>query len=267
MVLANVPLVEHIVNRIASGLPSSHSRDDLVQTGIVGLISATVRFDPGNGAAFSTFAGRRIEGAIIDMLRQADWAPRSVRALERRLTAMEQGRSTELSLPTAQLSKELGVDHQQLESLRQDIVKARLDSLDRPVATDGGAALPLSATIVDHGEQVEQSLDDQELVGYLRDGVTLLPDRHRVVIVGYFFEGRTMTELGTFLGVTQSRASQLKDEALKMLRVALAEVYRDGPASTFEQSTKRQRSFNESLAGSRPWRDRLAAGEGISVSG
>ena len=88
-VLANVPLVEHIVNRIASNLPATHSRDDLVQTGILGLISATVRYDPEMGAAFSTYAGRRIEGAIIDLLRRADWAPRSVRSRERRLSAAE----------------------------------------------------------------------------------------------------------------------------------------------------------------------------------
>jgi RNA polymerase sigma factor for flagellar operon FliA len=97
-VLANVPLVEHIVNRIAANLPASHSRDDLVQTGILGLIAATVRYDPSLGAAFSTFAGRRIEGAVIDLLRRADWAPRSVRAMERRLSAAEEraadGRST-----------------------------------------------------------------------------------------------------------------------------------------------------------------------------
>ena len=268
MVLANVPLVEHIVNRVAANLPSSHSRDDLVQTGIMGLISATVRFDPDNGSSFATFAGRRIEGAIIDMLRQADWAPRSVRAMERRLTRAEDRDTTQRpSQSTQELSRELGIDAGQLDRLRQDIIKARLDSLDRPVGNEGGGTVPLSTTIGDHVNQVEETVDGHELVGYLRDGVALLPERHRIVIVGYFFEGTSMTELGALLGVTQSRASQIKDEALKMLRVGLREVYRDGDGPTpTDRPSNRQRSFTESLGSSRPWRDRLAAGKGITVA-
>jgi len=261
MVLGNVALVEHIVNRVACKLPASYCRDDLVQTGIVGLITATARFDPANGAAFSTYAGRRIEGAIIDVLRQGDWAPRSVRTMERRLTTAEekaQGNPEQLD----ELSRDLGLDRDQLERLRRDIVKARLDSLDRPVNIDGGGPTPLSATVIDHHEPVEATLDGRELVGYLRDGVALLPERHRLVIVGFFFEGRTMTELGALLGVTQSRASQIKEEALKMLRGGLDEVYRDSNDDDVgqgdDQPSSRQRQFNESLGSSRPWRERLS---------
>ena len=72
-------------HEVGAGLPSIYSRDDLVQSGTLGLIAATMRYDPSAGAAFSTYAGRRIEGAIIDSLRKSDWAPRSVRSLERRL--------------------------------------------------------------------------------------------------------------------------------------------------------------------------------------
>ena len=268
MVLANVPLVEHIVNRLASNLPASHCRDDLVQTGIMGLISATVRFDPANGAAFSTFAGRRIEGAILDMLRQADWAPRSVRVMERHLaTVGEDGRSEEPSKAVEQLRRRLGIDRTQLEKVRQDIAKARLDSLDRPVGGDTGVPVPLSATVVDPRDQVEETLDDQELTGYLRDGISLLPERQRIVVVGYFFEGRSMTELGALLGVTQSRASQIKDEALKMLRAGLGDMYQNTSADTKENPSARQRSFNRALASSRSWRDRHDSGKGLSISG
>ncbi|MCP3993193.1 MAG: sigma-70 family RNA polymerase sigma factor [Actinomycetia bacterium] len=263
MVLTNVPLVEHIVNRIASSLPSSYSRDDLVQTGVMGLITATVRFDSTNGAAFSTFAGRRIEGAILDMLRRSDWAPRSVRAMERRLSDVEdQGPSPRVEAA----SRQLGVDRSQIERLRQDILKARLDSLDRAIGSEDGSPTPLSATVIDRGDLVEDIVDDQELVGYLRDGVGLLSDRHRLVVVGYFFEGKTMTDLGTLLGVTQSRASQIKDEALTMLKGALDEVYGNVSDGKSTRSS-RQRAFNQSLVTSRSWRDRLAAGKGISFTG
>lgn len=267
-VLANVPLVEHIVNRMSAGLPTTYSRDDLVQTGIMGLISATVRFDPDHGSAFSTFAGHRIEGAIIDLLRRSDWAPRSVRALERQLTSVEgRGRPHASRQSLEGLSTELGIDISQLRRLRQDILKARLDSLDRPVGTEGGNQVPLSSTIIDRSSQVEETLDHQELVGYLREGVALLPERHRSVVFGYFFEGKSMTELGAFLGVSQSRASQIKDEALKLLRTGLAEVYDDTGVAHTGRPTSRQRSFAESLASSQLWRDRVAAGKGISVAG
>lgn len=271
MVLANVALVEHIVNRVGANLPAIHSRDDLVQTGILGLIAATIRYDPAQGTAFSTYAGRRIEGAIIDMLRQADWAPRSVRALERRMSQANAAGADSGRANVEGLSKQLGLSPADLDRVRADIDKARIDSLDRPVNNDG-APTPLSATVFDKTSLVEDALDDQEMVGYLRDGVAALPDRHRMVIVGYFFEGRSMTELGTLLGVTQSRASQIKDEALKMLGKGLTEVYRDTDAADTSNpgdgpTNGRQQDFNESMAHYRPWRDRLDAGKGISVTG
>jgi RNA polymerase sigma factor for flagellar operon FliA len=267
MVLAHVPLVEHIVNRVAANLPASHSRDDLVQTGIMGLITATVRFDPEKGTAFSTFAGRRIEGAVIDMLRRADWAPRSVRSMERRLATAEDHRTAVQSASVTRLSHELGCDPEEIHRLRRDIAKARIDSLDRPVGNDD-TAVPLSATIIDERDRAEEIVDQQELIGYLRDGIALLPERHRIVVVGYYFEGRSITELGALLGVSQPRASQIKDEALKLLRKGIQGVYRE-PGTSFDDDplSNQQRSFVESVAGSRPWRDRLTAGKGISVIG
>lgn len=271
-VLANVPLVEHIVNRVSANLPASHSREDLVQTGILGLITATIRFDPSRGAAFSTFAGRRIEGAVIDLLRSADWAPRSVRSMERRLATAEDRRSALQTASVERLSRELGCDPEEIHRLRKDIARARLDSLDRPVGADG-TTVPLSATIVDDGERPEELVDEHELLGYLRDGVALLPERHRIVVIGYYFEGRSMTDLGALLGVSQPRASQLKEEALGLLRKGLQGVYREaggaGSAGTDPPAalSNRQRTFVDSVASSRPWRDRLAAGKGISVSG
>lgn len=257
MVLANVPLVEHIVNRVSANLPASYSRDDLVQTGILGLISATTRFDPDAGAAFSTFAGRRIEGAIIDLLRRNDWAPRSVRRAERQLGAAEERIGADHTPTVTELTAELGCSTAELRQLRNDIAKARLDSLDRPVRVEE-SPIPLASTVADHGRRTEEQVTDDELLGYLRNGVALLPERHRTVIVGFFFEGRTATELGALLGVTQSRASQIKEEAIRMLRAGMEEAYRDPePASPATGSpvslTERQRVYAKAVADSHPW--------------
>ncbi len=264
MVLANVPLVEHIVNRVSARLPASYSRDDLVQTGILGLISATSRFDPEAGAAFSTFAGRRIEGAIIDLLRRNDWAPRSVRQAERQLGEAEEKLGADHTPTIAELTSELGCSADELRQLRNDIAKARLDSLDRPVQSEE-SPIPLAATVADHRRRTEDQVTDDELLGYLRNGVALLPERHRTVIVGFFFEGRTATELGALLGVTQSRASQIKEEAIRMLRAGMDEAYReaDPPASPSTSATapgahpvsltERQRVYAKAVADSHPW--------------
>jgi len=280
MVVNNLPLVEHIVNRVAAGLPRSYSRDDLVQTGTLGLISAATRFDSNMGTAFSTYAGRRIEGAVIDMLRQTDWAPRSVRAMQRRLAYAEStigtqiDRSDTLGSPepneiAAHIAQELGISVDELNRVKSNIDKARLESLDQPVrntANGDQGVSPLSSLVPAGGDTVEDRVDNQEMIGYLRQGISMLPERHRLVVAGFFFEGQSMTELGALLGVSQSRASQLKEEAIRMLRAGLNQVYETVGVSS-PPLTARQQAFSDSMADSGPWRERLDVGRGLSVSG
>ncbi len=261
MVEKNLPLVEHIVSRLAARFASNYSREDLVQTGTIGLIEATCRFDPERGVAFSTFAGRRIEGSIIDMLRRDDWAPRSVRELERQVEQLDAGyRAKGASAKAGEIEESLGLNKGQLSRLRADLTKARVDSLDRMVGGDD-STVSLVETLADFmGSPVENDLDDREVLGYLRDAVRSLPERHRLVIMGYFFEGKSMTELGGLLGVTQSRASQIKEDAIRMMRSGVLAQYRneDDDAVEDEKLCRRQRVFNEALASANDWRSRIA---------
>ncbi len=259
LVSRNLPLVEHIVTRMTTRFPSNYSRDDLVQTGVIGLIEASTRFDPSIGVAFSTFAGRRIEGAVIDMLRRDDWAPRSVRALERRAEAMEQALTSQgRMLPNvAELGEALGVSPEALRRLKDDIHRASLDSLDRtvnPVDGDRSLGENLSDSSV---VPIEDQLDARELMGFLRDAIALLSERHRMVIVGYFLEGRSMTELGQFMGITQSRASQIKEEAIASIRAALTAQYLEAPVAPRSLKGRRMAAFNEAVGQASSWRDRL----------
>ncbi len=258
-VVANLPLVEHIVSRMTARFPANYSRDDLVQTGTLGLIEAATRFDPEQGVAFSTFAGRRIEGSIIDMLRRNDWAPRSVRALERRVDAVEQDLMvTHRGVPDRRsLSDAVGVDIQDLARLRADLSQASLDSLDRPAAQADGVST-LGDNLADELSLAsDEEVDAKELRGYLRDAISLLPERHRIVILCYFFEGRSMTELGEFMGVTQSRASQVKEEAVRMIRQAIRAQYEEAPTAANSIKGRRQQAFSDSVADASSWRDRL----------
>jgi RNA polymerase sigma factor for flagellar operon FliA len=257
MVEKNIALVHHIVSRMTENFPAAVQRDDMVQAGLVGLIEATQRFDADRGFSFSTFAGRRIEGAVLDLLRRADWAPRSVRRNERQLHEMEAGLTAQLGRrPTAdELGSAMGTGVDHVHNLRADVAKARLNPLVVRSRTDGDDAglsdLDLPATNVPD----TLDLEHQELMGYLRDGIDLLPERHRIVIVGHFLEGRSMTELGELLGVTQSRASQLKSEALGMLKAGI-DVNLDG-VEPKKNPTARQADFNEALGSASSWRDRV----------
>ncbi len=257
MVEHNIALVHHIVSRMTENFPAAVQRDDMVQAGLVGLIEATQRFDADRGFSFSTFAGRRIEGAVLDLLRRADWAPRSVRRNERQLHEMEAGLTAELGRrPTAsELGDAMGTGTEHVHNLRADVAKARINPLVVRSRADGDDAglsdLDLPATNIPD----TLDLEHQELMGYLRDGIELLPERHRLVIVGHFLEGRSMTELGEFLGVTQSRASQLKSEALSMLKSGI-DVNLDGIEPS-RPPTSRQASFNDALGAASSWRDRV----------
>ncbi len=222
LVEANVPLVQHIVNRIAAGFPDHVDRSDLVQAGVLGLIEASRRFDPDRGIAFSTFAGRRIEGAVLDVLRSRDWLSRSVRRRHNQLRREEDHLAVQLGrTPTSDdLAQSLGVDEDEVDGIRARAMEGVIDSLDRRV-TRGDGDMQVSDSLADAGPGIEDLLEDRETLSYLRDAIDLLPERERIVVIGYFFEGRSMTELGAFLGVTQSRASQLKEAALRSLRHAI----------------------------------------------
>ena len=116
----NVALVELIVIRMSAGLPNHYERDDLVQAGMVALVESAGRFDPDRGVAFSTFVGRRIEGAILDVVRREDWLPRSVRSQARHLAAVEQQllESGEMNPPSAKLAEAADMTTHELSQLQ-----------------------------------------------------------------------------------------------------------------------------------------------------
>lgn len=228
----NVALVEHIVTRMSAGLPNHYERDDLVQAGMLALVESAGRFDPDRGVAFSTYAGRRIEGAILDVVRGEDWLPRSVRAQARNLAAVEQQllESGEASPDSKTLAKAADMTTDELSKLQHKVRRGVLLALDKPIpVSEGSATLGDIIADDDAGDPIE-GLEEAELTAYIRSAIHLLPERHRFVVVGYFLEERPMDELGAMLGVTQSRISQIKDDALRRIREGLAAQYDEQPA-------------------------------------
>ena len=222
LVMEHVPLVKTLAQRLAQRLPAQVEVSDLMSVGVLGLIDAAGRYKPTIGVPFDAFARRRVQGAMLDSLRDLDWAPRSLRRLRRDVDAaliaarrklgrepQEAEIAAELGLPVAEYQKTL----EQLRTL--DIGAIR--SLDAP-SEDGTPRIELC---VDPSEGVSAYLERQELRVHLSRAIEQLPDRERQILSLYFEEELTLAEIGQVIGVTESRISQLRTLALSRLRTLL----------------------------------------------
>ena len=217
LITANVPLVGHIVRETMGRLPAHVSRDDLSSAGLAALVQAARSFDASRGVPFVRYASTRVRGAIIDELRGIDWASRSVRRRARELDQTRSRLATELGrIPTpAEVASALGLTADEIAANDEDVSRAAVVSLQGFGETTIDDLLPAG----DLGP--EQRLMQQERIGYLIDAVAELPERLRTVVQGYFFEERPMAEIADQLGVTESRVSQMRAEALVLLKDAL----------------------------------------------
>jgi len=217
LVRAHLPLVGHLVREMLSRLPSHVSREDLVSAGMAALASAAQGYDPNRGTPFGSFATARIRGALLDELRGLDWASRSVRSRARRMEAAQQELTAALGrTPTqTEVAEALGVGVDEVKSVDEDVQRAVVLSLQ------GFAAGTAEDMVPERQAGPEDLLLHRERIGYLHDAIEALPERLRRVVTAYFFEERPMTEIATELGVTESRVSQLRAEALTLLRDGL----------------------------------------------
>ncbi len=225
LVRENVGLVGHLAREAAARLPRHLDSDDLVGAGSLALVQAARSFDPALGVPFARFASTRIRGAMIDHMRQRDWATRSVRSRARSIaTASEELTKALHRAPTeTELAAAAGMTEPEVREVLAGTDRASLLSLDPLAVGDDG----LGAGLEDHAPGPEEALVAAERLGYLRDAIAELPDRARLVVTGYYLEDRQLTEIAEELGVTQSRASQLRSEGLDLLKEALSKLLED----------------------------------------
>ena len=214
IVRANMPLVGHLVREMLARVPSHVNRDDLLSAGYAALVAAARGFDPERGVPFSRFAAARIRGALLDELRGLDWASRSVRQRARRTDSAREELMAELGrTPTVQeVADKLGCSVEDIEHSNGDVHRATVFSLQ------GFATATADDIVTEPGAGPEDLLLRRERFGYLRHAVDALPERLRVVVQGYFFEERPMARIAADLGVSESRVSQLRAEALILIR-------------------------------------------------
>jgi RNA polymerase sigma factor for flagellar operon FliA len=239
LVMEHVPLVKSLASRLAQRLPSQVQVSDLVSVGVIGLIDAANRYKPTLGVPFDAFARRRVQGAMLDSLRDLDWAPRSLRRMRRDVDAAignlrrtldrepeEAEIAAALDMSTAEYEKTL----EQLRTL--DVAAVR--SLDAP-SEDGTPRVELC---VDPDEGAALQLERKELRTHLAQAIQRLPERERQILALYYEEELTLAEIGEVIGVCESRVSQLRSLAVSRLRTSLRESLGTAPQDQSQDQQK-----------------------------
>ena len=220
-IAAGLPFVESLARRVASSMPHSIEIGDLVQDGMLGLIDAACRFDEARGIKFETFAERRVRGAMIDALRRDAW-PRGVRRQRRELEAAREELRRELGAEPslADLAAKIGSDETRLG---RTIVRINTIESTSPLSAGDnvdGSTLP-AALVPSEPPSPDSAYEEREVRDRIRAAIASLPPRERKVIGMYYYAESTMKQIGTEIGVNESRVSQLHARAIQRLRKAL----------------------------------------------
>ena len=219
LILEHMSQVRLIARRIHERLPESVSLDDLVSTGVVGLISAIDRFDPGHNVKLKTYAEYKIRGAILDSLRGLDWAPRQQRKrtkqIEAAISALEQRLHTTPS--EEEVARELGLSMTEYHEWLVDVRGVNLGSLEYASPEEDGR--DLLRYISDSEESwPSRLLERSELERLLAEAIEKIPYVERTVLSLYYHEELTLREISKVVNLHESRVSQLKSQAILRLR-------------------------------------------------
>jgi RNA polymerase sigma factor for flagellar operon FliA len=225
LVLTYVPLVKHIVYKKLRELPASCEVEDLISCGIESLIPAIDRYDPAKGAALEPYLWTRIHGSVLDELRRRDWAPRSLRRLERDIKQARETFTGAHGRPPnrEELGDALNLTPCQLREKEQEIQNSDLTSLSSLVVTEGETAIELIDTL----QTEDMSTDPEHVAGWdeakdkFRRAFEQLPPREREVAILLYVKNLTLREIGDVLEVSESRVSQIHSQLKRRIRERL----------------------------------------------
>ena len=224
-----VPLVKFVAHRVASRLPAHVELDDLINSGILGLMDAIEKFEPARNIKFKTYAELRVKGAILDGLRDLDWVPRSLRRkkkdIENAYHLLEQqlGRAA----TDEEVAAHLGVPLEELHRSFDELKGVTLGTFVE-VGEDGEGESIISFIPDPDAEDPHQTFQSSEIKEILRGAMEVLPKKEKFVVQLYYFDELTMKEIGTLLNITESRVSQLHTKAMLRLRGKLLEKHIEG---------------------------------------
>lgn len=228
LVVRYLPLVEQVAGRLKIGLPDFVQVDELVNSGIIGLIGAVEHFDPSRGFKFETYAVNRIRGSILDSLRDYDWMPRSIRTKARSLESALIKLEGELGrVPSdEEVADELELDMDAYFSLLEEVKVSSILSLDQPIASQDGEPISLVDMVEDEdSEDPTGQVEWQEAKDVAKRLISALSQQERLVIALYYYEELTLREIGTVLGISESRVSQIHSRIILTLKGKLRVMY------------------------------------------
>ncbi len=213
-------LVRRIARHLLMRMPASVLVDDLIQSGMIGLLEAARKYDAAKGASFETYAGIRIRGAMLDEVRKGDWAPRSVHRKSRQVseTIKTIEARTGKDARDKEVAEELDLDLDAYHAILQDAAGSRLFSLDHLLEEDetavGGAASRMPGPC--------DGLQRRRFRDRLAEAIEELPGREQAVLSLYYDEEMNLKEIGELIGVSESRVCQLHSQAAMRLRARLS---------------------------------------------
>lgn len=224
-----LPLVKNVAGRMAAGFPKSVELNDLINTGVIGLIEAFNNFDPARGVKFETFAVPRIRGAILDELRALDWVPRSTRAKARNLNRATTKLENELGRgpSNTELAQTLKVSMEELQFTMKDISVTSLLSLDELICReDDNRQVPRIETVENSTTvDVLDNMEKTELRVFLIHAISSLSEQERLVVSLYYYEELTLKEIGEIMLISESRVSQIHTRAVNRLRAMIRDKF------------------------------------------
>lgn len=221
LMLQHYSLVRTIAGRLVRRLPASVDVNELIQEGFIGLIEAIDRFDPSRSVPFKAYAEIRIRGAMVDKLRNIDHVPRSVRRKYAELQNTREGLRRELGRdPTVEeMSGRMEMTKEEYDDFVTDAQIWNIVSISTPIDDDSGSTL--EDALKDEGDTVDDQLAIFELNDRVKEAIHRLPDRQRTVVTLYYMRGMSLKEIADYLGVTESRACQLRGAGVDSLKKRL----------------------------------------------
>jgi RNA polymerase sigma factor FliA len=231
VILEHLPQIRYIAQRMATRLPPEVQLEDLISSGVIGLLDAYEKFDPSKGVSFKTYASVRIRGAILDNLRGLDWAPRDLRSRGREVEQTYAKLEQRLGRPAndEEMAVELGIGLASFHALLDQLNGLTIGHFRRGEDEQDGIeadSLPLWYSPISPVDSPFEAVGKLEMRARLTRVIEQLPDREQLILSLYYRDELTMKEIGQILGVNESRVSQLHTRAILRLRAKLQATLR-----------------------------------------
>lgn len=222
------PLIQFIAKKISVRLPANIDVEDLVSSGVIGLMDAIKKYDPSRDNKFKTYAEFRIRGSILDELRYQDWVPRSVRDKSKLLERATSYLESNLCRPPTdtEISEHMGLTINEFYNLINQVRPVNVLSIDE-ASTFSNVDRKSFLNLLREDNNPFSSLNSKVTKTVIYQLIEELPHRQKVILSLYYYEGFNLKKIGTVLGVTESRVSQLHTKAIQRLKIKMKQIFEE----------------------------------------